>query len=201
MGFDENTGREGGGFGVPGDYFARSQASLLNRMACAEELREFPSLSSLKNTQPFMVPPGYFEKSAAGLEVMAYPLLAAARGDNPFTVPNGYFNKSLLQEQTGRREARVIRISFRAVITSMAAVLVIAAGIWLYRNHTAAEADCGGLACVDRQEIKESKPFQSLDDEDLYDVVDADRLERELTGGKRPADDTSAPAIELEDLE
>jgi hypothetical protein len=183
---EDNRANGGPGFGVPGDYFNNSAGAIVNRIECLEELRLYPLLASAKGKLPFVVPEAYFEGNEAVLEMLFFPVIRTLPKQNPFAVPEAYFNDTLERLKPAlppRQEARIITFPLRSTLTAIAAALVIALGIWVYSSYMSS-TDCGGIACVDKHDIIESKVFQSIDDEELYDVVDVDKLEEKLGGGK-----------------
>lgn len=99
---DENTHNQEekapGSFGLPGGYFQKSAASLLNRLEWEEEHRVYPRLKELKAGTGFITPPSYFERSGAALELLEYPTLLAHPKQNNFAVPTDYFEGLSLQE-------------------------------------------------------------------------------------------------------
>lgn len=194
---------------MPNGYFTGSERRLRNRFECAAELRSFPALDTLKGVNPFVVPRQFFEESAAIIsrtsrrhqdtgfsEPPAYFLLQGIKlserltdysyseeSEFGFSVPERYFENN--GEEIRRKistTGRIIRPSFtRAVSLATAAMLLIVAGIWLYRSVSApVEEECVTVACLDRKDVLRSGALDNLNEEDLMLIIDGDDLEEEL---------------------
>lgn len=196
------------GFSMPRDYFADSSGSILNKLGWLEEHKVYPFLSALQKEAGFYVLDQYFEHQRIQMELLPYPHLATRFGEasgfltpphyletatviyphldglskaNVFAVPDAYFEQSA--EGLKPREARVIGLWTRRISYSIAALLVLALGIWLFQSLSVAKAgkeDCGTLACIDKKDILESNDLQSVDEEHLYDLVNVKTLEKKL---------------------
>lgn len=91
-------------FGTPENYFESFSSRLFSKIKANEELKEYPLLSSLEKSNPFVVPAGYFE---AKEELLQYPVLRDLKQRN-FIVPADYFetlparvaNKIAVAEET-----------------------------------------------------------------------------------------------------
>ena len=176
-------------FSVPEGYFADDRL----------ELVRYPSLIELRGSLPLTVPSNYVATAADRLEDAVHagetPVLAALRRDPPFRAPAGYFDgagdrvRDLLAD---RPSARIYRLP---VWLNAAAVLVIALGIWYYRHAAPvpAAADCGTIACLERDDLVRARALENADDEDLYELIDPGRLESKLyTPGETPGADSAA---------
>ena len=183
-------------FGIPAGYF--------NGAAQHLELLNYPALAAVKKQQAFAVPAGYFEE----LEVAALatvitdeePVFVLPPKQEPFRVPDAYFaEKAARLEQRvlkQNKQGRVIRL-FASKVTRMAAaaLFVMALGTWLYRVYApAAETgDCGTIACLERRELLKSKALESMETEELYDLVNSKKLEEKLQNKEK------APAVQAPD--
>jgi hypothetical protein len=169
-------------FQVPGGYFMAAGQKL--------ELLNYPALAALKKQRAFTVPKGYFEELEVSL------LAKAMNGETPdfiklpkqesFRVQETYFaeNAARLEQQLLKQNkgARVISLFGSRTARIAAAILTIALGTWLYRVYTPGPAtgDCGTIACLDRQELLKSKALESLETDELYDLVNSKKLEKQL---------------------
>jgi hypothetical protein len=175
------------GFAVPADYF---ESDPLENVA-------YPVLAALRKTAPFETPHGYFGASEERLMAIGsgslYPALTGAGKVVPFAVPDGYFEdaRALLIEAC-RPQAKIFRIG---IWLQAAAVLVLSIGLFTYRYYQQkdAAADCGGIACLDRHELLETKTLENAATEELYDLVNPEALREKLEGAqeKTPATDSS----------
>jgi hypothetical protein len=173
------------GFITPENYFEKSEAQL--------ELLDFPVLSGISKISPFTVPQNYFEDAEVKEmqkvmldeenEIAGSEILSKLEKKNVFAVKENYFEsgETKLKEELGTG-AKVISL-FRAHVwyTSAAAVLVIAIGVWLYSNYfKPVEKDCTSLACIDRSELLKQKNIENVDADELFEMVDAKKLEQTL---------------------
>jgi hypothetical protein len=62
------------------------------------------------------------------------------------------------------------------------------------------EPDCGGIACVDRREILQTKSLELLDEEELQTIVNVKRLEESLNRSETKTSVKNDTAISEEDL-
>jgi len=197
------------GFSMPKGYFASSAAALQNRMEWLDEHKAFPALKMAWRESVFVTPQGYFEKAGIHTELLPYQNLQAQHGKtafvmpedielnasairlenyknkNTFDVPALYFEKTadkLKGLQSPVKEAKVISLRLRRFSFAAAAALLISTGWWAfnYFNQPIEAPDCGGIACVDRNEVLQVKNLDLLDDEELLDVVNASALEKAL---------------------
>ena len=197
------------GFSLPEDYFSNSAKALQNRMEWLEEHKAFPALKMAWRKSVFEIPQGYFEKASVTTELLPYRQLQSQQGKFTFVQPNEldlniasirlekykshttlevpthYFENNkvkLMALQTPGVEAKVISLRLRRFSFAAAAALLISSGWWAfsYFNRPEQPADCGGIACVDRNEVLQVKNLELLDDDQLLDVVNASALEKAL---------------------
>ncbi len=207
---NKNEHEKNSGFSMPKGYFSASSNQLFDKLMWLEEHKEFPVLQSLKDKSGFTVPSNYFEKLEQHLELIPYeqlviehqkphpfktpanyfeevaPIytqLASIEKINPFATPANYFEstKEKLYPKT-----RIISLFTKRIGYSIAAILTICLGIWLVQalSEDKIEKDCGALACIDRNDLLKSNAVQNLDEDNLYDVVNAKALEEKLQGKK-----------------
>jgi hypothetical protein len=196
------------GFSMPENYFSLSAQHLLAKIAWLEEHKDFPILSSINKNHGFSAPPLYFEQSGNRFELLPYKLLSNKELKKmPLSIPDAYFEKELLDTPTlsaiEKQQAftvpetyfennasrlypktKIISLFSKQVMYSIAALLVVCLGIWLIQAYSSTEikGDCGTLACIDKTDLLKSNTMQSLDDDHLYDVVNAKALEEKLKG-------------------
>ena len=208
------------GFVVPENYFTKTEASL--------ELLEFEKLNSCAKRNAFVVPNGYFEQASTtlsltinerdslnGNELLEFPTLVSLKKQNSFTVPANYFseNAQKLKEvaSTGSATNKVINLFSPKMWYSVAALLVIALGLWMYNSYykLAPVNDCGTLACVDKIDLVKAKHLDNIETEDLYKLVNTKKLEENLasagsdtekTKTNKEKNDTSLKSVSDDDL-
>lgn len=248
---NNNLNNEPDNFGLPGDYFQRSAASIMNKIEWLEEHKQFPRLEQLKNKPGFIVPENYFERLESKLELLDYPQLVklgnnggyivpanyfenaevrelskvlkgeddlsafsnlnSIKKENPFTVSENYFEASSQKIHASvQKPAKVISLfSGRVLYSAAAAIAAIILGVWIYNYYfkPVVSGDCGTIACVDKKDILKSKSLETLDDDQLYEIVDTKKLEEKLEKKENKQDkkeqkeaDTSLNNISTEDL-
>jgi hypothetical protein len=180
-------------FGLPDGYFERSAASIMNRIELSEEMEAYPELAKAGKENGLTIPEGYFNESA--LLLTDCPMLLSLDNKPGFTAPENYFDQlesrlsSRLTDKTLDRpaEGRIIRL-FNTRLIAAAAVLTIIAGAWMFSYFSPAgtESDCGTVACIEKKDILKSKTIEGLENEDLIDMIDADRLQQRLDGELKP---------------
>jgi hypothetical protein len=194
------------GFITPENYFEKSEAQL--------ELLDFPTLLSISKRSPFTVPENYFEDAEVKemmkvmkeeeSELAGFEILSKVEKKNGFTVKENYFEstETKLKEELGTG-AKFISL-FRAHVwySSAAAALVIVLGVWLYSNYfKPVEKDCTSLACIDKSELLKQKNIENVDADELFDMVDAKKLEQTLDKKEDPKEKKdSLNGVDVDDL-
>ena len=102
--FENNDYQGPNNFGLPEGYFENSAGSILNKIECIEELKEFKNLSLLKKENNFVVPENYFANSDVRFELFDYPKLLRLKKVNPFIVPENYFESNATKLNTSDSE-------------------------------------------------------------------------------------------------
>jgi hypothetical protein len=86
--------KENNPFSLPEGYFGSFGKKMMHKIELAEELKEFPLLSSLEKKLPFVTPENYFAVNEIKAELTAYPKLSAIKPAHGFEVPELYFETS-----------------------------------------------------------------------------------------------------------
>lgn len=172
------------GFLTPENYFTVNEKNL--------ELINYPILNKLKSQNAFSIPSNYFEEFeiAELAKVIVdsetqFAKLEALKKESSFKLPENYFeksSKSISSKIKIRKEAKVISLFTKRIRFAAAAIFVIVTGVWLYNFYFPAitPIDCGTIACLDKQDIVKSKSIESLEDEQLYELVDPSALKKKL---------------------
>ena len=200
------------GFIVPDDYFTNNENKL--------ELINYPTLNSLNKINGFKTPANYFEEleEKQFIEFFtdseienSFEKLNAIPKQNSFKTDENYFitvekkiTATLFNEKKG---ARVIKLFSPKIYYAAAAVLTITLGLWIYNYYFKINEvkDCGTLACVDKIDLLKTKNLESLDNDQLYELVDTKKLEEKLenkTNNKTSNEDidTSLKNVSTEEL-
>jgi hypothetical protein len=83
--------KENNSFALPEGYFGSFGKKMMYRIELAEELKEFPLLSSLEKKLPFVTPENYFAVKEVKAELALYPKLSAVKDAHGFETPELYF--------------------------------------------------------------------------------------------------------------
>jgi len=146
------------------DYFADFEAKMAKRLLQNAELEEFAALNAIEKKNTFAVTPDYFDTVAGNVKEKYY---AAERSRVPV------FEK-------------IWQFVFNPrVAVSFAAVVVIGiATVWnaSQTDHVLPAGDCKTLACLEKNELLNEQTLRDFDDENLYDMVDVDALDEQLSG-------------------
>jgi hypothetical protein len=156
------------------EYFANLDQKLINRIEITDELKEFSLLKNLQKTNNFEVDPEYFENIADRIKEKKYAEV----------------NKVSLIE-------RLIKLIFKPQMTlAYSIILIIGLGLTWYFYDVKMESksgDCKTLACLEKNELLNEQNMRDFDDENLYDEVDVEQLDKQIFGeanGQRDNSDT-----------
>lgn len=174
------------GFIVPPNYFESSSSQL--------ELVNYLQLHSLIKKSPYKVPANYFVQSKLSLtdkceqhnEIDAFDTLKRIQKIPVLKVNDTYFEESkarILRSNTPVSETKIISMNRKPLWFAAAAVLTIALSLWIYtaffNQQVAIDEDCHTLACIEKRELLKFK-LDNIDNEDLYDLVNTEKLEKKL---------------------
>jgi len=184
------------GFVVPENYFEEAWISISHTFKNNEEneLKEFVTLASHKKNNPFIVPQNYFEEAevketAKSLifyenELIEFYKLSYTKKQNSFIVNESYFseNEEKLKSLLITKPIKVINLFNAKMWYSVAALLVIALGLWMYNSYykIAPIEDCGTLACIEKRDLVKAKHLENIENEELYKLVNTKKLEENL---------------------
>ena len=198
-------------FTVPEHYFSRKEQEL--------ESIGFATLSSIKKLNPFKVPDTYFEQSE--IDELARVLnedyefsfkakLGTIKREDNFRVDENYFSESkthLIALLTEKQPTKIIGLFSKKTMYAVAALLFVALGFWTYSFYfrPVETLDCGTMACIDKVDLVKTKNLESLDNDELYELVNSKELEKKLDdkklNKKKKSDvDSSLKNISTDDL-
>ena len=126
----------------------------------------------------------------SGNELSEFPTLASQKKQNKFSVPANYFESvakrvvTLIEVEVSSATSKVINLFSAKTWYSVAALLIIALGLWMYNSYykLAPVNDCGTLACVDKIDLIKAKYLEidNVESEELYKLVNTKKLEENL---------------------
>jgi hypothetical protein len=207
-----NNLKNNNGFTVPGNYFSKNEHQL--------ELIQYPNLLSLRNESAFNVPENYFETletielskvlNEGTHDLQSFYILGSIKKENNFVVDGNYFsdNEARLMHLLGfDKRTRVIRLFSRRIGYALAAMLLIVIGVWIYNFYftPVQMKDCGTIACVDKQDLVKTKNLETMDNDELYELVNPKELEKKLEikddkNVKKNSKDSSLKSVPTDDL-
>jgi hypothetical protein len=174
------------GFIIPENYFEKSEIKI--------ETLAYEKLAAIERLNAFNVPDNYFVEKTfvikAALnseeqELSEMPILKNLSKQNNFDLPESYFEENKIEIKNllvKNKSAKIIPLSFSRMVMAAAAILIISLGLWVYKTYyqTVVVEDCGTLACIEKRELLKSKQLENLDNDELYELVNAKNLEKDL---------------------
>lgn len=148
---------------LPADYFKAFDKKLSVRMELEAELKEFSVLSSIEKKNNFKLVPDYFENSTDEVK-----------------------EKIHTKPQTTTILEQIIEFIFKPKMAFALglAVLIGFSTFWYFnnkQNSNLPSGDCKTLACLEKNELLNDKNIPNFDDENLYEMVDVEMLDKQIT--------------------
>ncbi|MGZ4034230.1 MAG: hypothetical protein ACXVPU_16505 [Bacteroidia bacterium] len=190
-------------FAVPENYFN----GIENLLQDKNELAEFATLNKITKPVFKSLSADYanelntdiIRKIEIADELKEYETLYAIDKQNIFTVATGYFDsiaddvKEKIYSDSHQKESIFERILKSVLKPKMAFaysfVIILVTGSILYYKHndhsetiTQPSGDCKTLACLEKNEILNEKNVHQFDDDNLYEMVDVDQLDKQISG-------------------
>lgn len=190
-------------FETPPDYFK----SLENSLEYQQELAAFEELQKIDPLQEKLKQEEYFEaldkkmaeRIAVTDELKEHALLYAIDKKNNFAVQPDYFETIAERVKERKHAENFSRPSVLSIFISYilrpkiafvysVALVMVAGLIWhnYQSQQVAPSGDCKTLACLEKRELLNEHTLNDLDEENLYDMVNVDELDKQLSA------DTSA---------
>ncbi len=148
---------------LPVDYFEELDKKITAKIELTSELEEFAVLSSIEKKNNFKLVPEYFEDSAYEVKEKIHTAKHRAIG---------------IFEQ-------IASILFKPKMAfALSFVLIIGlTSVWYFnkKESTVKSGDCKTLACLEKNELLNENTVRDFDDENLYDMVDADMLDKKIS--------------------
>lgn len=154
---------------LPSDYFETLDKKVLNKLELENELKEFSVLSSIPKKNNFKVVPDYFESKTDEVKEKIH---------------------------AEKNQGGVVRQLFATILKPQMAIaaglaLIIGLTALWYFNRTDSKvlnSDCMTLACLEKNEILNEKNIQNFDDESLYEMVDVEMLDEQISSETKTDD-------------
>ena len=192
------------GFSVPKHFFESSEVRL--------EQIAYPVIAGVKKENPFVSPDQYFETSA---EHLAFVTSAAERDLSTlhaiekkpiFETPEQYFETNSLRLQTlleDHKGGTVLQLFRNRIAFAAAAMLLITLGLWWFNTRSASSLtqDCGSMACLDKSDLVKTNNLENLDDEELYELVNSNELEKILSSPVEPSNSSKDSSQQEPDMD
>ena len=159
---------------LPHDYFETLDKKIMNRLELSSELNEFRVLSSLEKKNNFSVVPDYFDNNVS-------------RAEEKYQAANRPVISIFKQIQVTLLQPKMAYAAGLALLISLSA-------IWYFKKNDSplqTTSDCKTLACVEKRELLNEKTIGDFDDESLYDMVDVDQLDKNVS-----EDDNSSSSMD-----
>jgi len=191
-------------FGLPENYFQRSERSILNKAEWLDEHAELTRLSQLKTRlnssyYGFDFPLDYFTTFHSRAELLPFSNLHLISKANNFKVPEGYFDElnsklvlTSIQKTSKQNKGfsnhffsknnHPLSIARKRVSLAIAAVLLISFGFWIIQStkQKIDLSECNSLACLEKQTILNNLNELNFENDELYELVNPQDLQEEL---------------------
>lgn len=177
-------------FTIPENYFENSK----NKIEYKYEISNFKKLHKLPKNNLNEPSSDYFNQLEDNLkhkleldnELQEFQLLNSLEKKNPFHVDSEYF-KNLSEKATkeNTKKTKGIIKLFQSQLAIAASILLIIGAIvfWKLNNNSSTiiqTSDCKTLACLEKNELLNEKNVEDFNDENLYEMVDIEALDKKL---------------------
>lgn len=193
-------------FAIPQNYFEKLESILEYRY----ELSLFPGLQSIGKDDFEMPSANYFEtlgkrieeKIELSEELNEFKILSSLKKDSGFAVTPNYFETTNTANFLNQTETPVISIFTRIKVVVLhprmayAASVILIAGLVMFWYLNKSESglkgrgDCLTLACLQKSELLNDKNINEFDDDNLYDMVDVDMLDKNVSEAEEGLEDS-----------
>lgn len=146
------------------DAFDNLSLKIQEQIELLDELKSYHTLYAIDKTNGFSVSPGYFENAAEDIKNAIHS--------------DAHYTPSVIE--------RIIGFILKPKV-ALAYSVIFLLGIFsiIYFNNSTKElpGDCKTLACLEKNELLNDNNVSDFNDEDLYDMVDVNELDKQLSGG------------------
>lgn len=178
-------------FTIPENYFENSK----NKIEYKYEISNFEELKKLPKNSLNEPSPNYFNQLKDNIkhkleldnELKEFQLLNSLEKKNPFHVDSEYFEKRSQREtkENTKKTKGIIKL-FQPHLAIAASILLIIGAIVFWKLNNNSEniiqsSDCKTLACLEKNELLNEKNIEDFNDENLYEMVDVEALDKKLS--------------------
>jgi hypothetical protein len=147
---------------LPVNYFEALDKKLIERMELENELKGFSVLSSVDKKNNFKLVPDYFDNITVDVKDKIHPKIHTP----------GFIEQ-------------VINILFQPKMAfTLGFILIVGfTSVWYLnkKEPNLSTGDCKTLACLEKNELLNEKNIPDFDDENLYEMVDVEMLDKQMT--------------------
>lgn len=153
---------------LPADYFEEMDKKVMEKIELTSELKEFSVLSSIEKKNNFRLVPDYFENSTDDVKEKIHA--SNQRIPNVFQTIFEQLFAILFKPKMAFALSFILIVGFTAV--------------WYFnRNDSSLETGaCKTLACLEKNELLNENNIRDFDDENLYEMVDMEMLDKKISG-------------------
>jgi hypothetical protein len=182
-------------FTVPADYFSNLEYK--------QELKKYPELENISKPSFKKLPDTYFEslnkkvadKIELENELKEFSALSAIPKKNNFKTASTFAASKTTKEtiQPPKTIFKQLVVSMYKPPVAIAAGLILTLGFsafWYYNQQETKQlkGDCMTLACLEKNEILNDKNISDFDEENIYEMVDVDALDQQLSANENNED-------------
>lgn len=179
-------------FTIPENYFE----NLKNKLEYKYEISNFEELVKVPKNSFNEPSADYFEQLESNInhkleldsELQEFKILSGLEKKNPFSVDANYFEKRTEKIITQNKTSKIVQFkSFvfnpKLAIAASLITIVGAVAFWKLNNNNSTiiqASDCKTLACLEKYELLNEKNIDDFDDENLYEMVDIEELDKKI---------------------
>ena len=181
-------------FNIPENYFE----NLKNKLEYKYEISNFEELEKLPKQSLNKTPSDYFEQLENNIkhkleldsELQEFKTLSGLEKKNHFSVDANYFEKhnQNLTAESSTKTTKIVKLRtfvFNPKLAIAASLILIVGAVvfWKLNNNSSTiiqASDCKTLACLEKFELLNEKNIDDFDDENLYEMVDVEELDKKI---------------------
>lgn len=188
-------------FIIPADYFTQAE----NEIEYKTELAQFSKLNTIVKpaennlTEDYLTSLSEKIKSKVELneELKSYSTLYYLEKQNNFEIQADYFDTvaDRIKQRIHSSEENRIAVLEKVFLFFLKPKFGLAFGIAVItglsivfyinnKNTTITDGDCKTLACLEKREMLNEHTIREMDEDNLYDMVDVDKLDKQISGAE-----------------
>lgn len=145
------------------EYLNSLTETITNKITLQDELKEYATLYSLEKENAFAISADYFDTIADSVKEKVH-------------------SKSKVRISIIDNILAFIFKPKYSVAFGILVIIGVSSVIYFNKNKTViTDGDCKTLACLEKREMLNERTVREMDDENLYDMVDVDKLDEQLT--------------------